>query len=260
MASRITQLMTVCGHGAFGMPRTLASKARTRETARKLMRASTKSCRAYVYHLDLGPSRETLKLGLELTQAGLSRFEGLGDLIVLGPQASMLFALVALPLTSLFGFGLPLVPAVSHFGPLAHDEASRVNSNGPRPRSGVQVGLKRSLEHKMIRDANTHSTPHEGRLSPTPEQGESMTDNQMEAKPIAGEHCRFGGNAKAPLVKTPWGQQWSCRDTAFMSFRGGGRCQVEQERFSLCYFHYEAQYGGIMGKVSEMPRLLVATR
>jgi hypothetical protein len=42
-----------------------------------------------------------------------------------------------------------------------------------------------------------------------------MTYNRMEAKPIAGE-------------------QWICCDTALVSFRGGGRCQVEHERFSLC--------------------------
>ena len=71
-----------------------------------------------------------------------------------------------------------------------------------------------------------------------------MTYNRMEAKPIAGEHCRFCGDAKAPLVKTPCCQQWICCDTAFLSFRGGGRCQVEHERFSLCYSHYEDQHGG----------------
>jgi hypothetical protein len=71
-----------------------------------------------------------------------------------------------------------------------------------------------------------------------------MTYNRMEAKPIAGEHCRFCGDAKAPLVKTPCCQQWICCDTAFVSFRGGGRCQVEHERFSLCYSHYADQHGG----------------
>ena len=65
-----------------------------------------------------------------------------------------------------------------------------------------------------------------------------MTYNRMEAKPIAGEHCRFCGDASAPLVKTPCCQQWICCDTAFVSFRGGGRCQVEHERFTLCYSHY----------------------
>ena len=29
-----------------------------------------------------------------------------------------------------------------------------------------------------------------------------MTYNRMEAKPIAGEHGRFCGDANAPLVKT----------------------------------------------------------
>jgi len=27
-----------------------------------------------------------------------------------------------------------------------------------------------------------------------------MTSNRMEAKPIAGEHCRFCGDAEAPLA------------------------------------------------------------
>jgi hypothetical protein len=81
-------------------------------------------------------------------------------------------------------------------------------------------------------------TPHAS------DQGGIMTYNRMEAKAIAGEHCRFCGDAKAPLVKTPCCQQWICCDTAFFSFRGGGRCQVEHERFSLCYSHYEDQHGG----------------
>ena len=57
-----------------------------------------------------------------------------------------------------------------------------------------------------------------------------MTYNRMAAKPIAGEHCRFCGDASAPLLQTPCCQQWICCDTAFVSFRGGGRCQVEHER------------------------------
>jgi hypothetical protein len=65
-----------------------------------------------------------------------------------------------------------------------------------------------------------------------------MTYNRMEAKPIAGEHCRFCGDASVPLVQTPCCQQWICCDTAFMSFRGGGRCQYAHERFTLCYSHY----------------------
>ena len=71
-----------------------------------------------------------------------------------------------------------------------------------------------------------------------------MTSNRMAAKPMAGEHCRFCGDPAAPLVQTPCCQQWICCDTALVSFRGGGRCQVEHERFSLCYSHYEDQHGG----------------
>ncbi len=61
-----------------------------------------------------------------------------------------------------------------------------------------------------------------------------MTDNRMEAQPIAGAHGRFCGAPSAPFVKTPCCQQWIGCDTAFVSCRGGGRCQVEHERFRFC--------------------------
>jgi hypothetical protein len=53
-----------------------------------------------VDHRDLGPRSETLTWGLELTPAGLSGAQGLGALLIPGPQARGLFALVALPLAS----------------------------------------------------------------------------------------------------------------------------------------------------------------
>ena len=106
------------------------------------------------------------------------------------------------------------------------------------------IGPKMSPEHKMIHDGMHRCADRRADRSSTTKQGERMTYNRMEAKPIAGEHCRFCGDAKAPLVKTPCCQQWICCDTAFLSFRGGGRCQVEHERFSLCYSHYEDRHGG----------------
>src|SRR5436309_8593730 len=78
---------------------------------------------------------------------------------------------------------------------------------------------------------------------PPPEKAIPMTYNRMEATPIAGEHCRFCGDASAPLVKTRCCQQWICCDTAFVSFRGGGRCQVEHERFSMCSSHVSDHRG-----------------
>ena len=71
-----------------------------------------------------------------------------------------------------------------------------------------------------------------------------MTYHRMAAKPMAGEQGRFCGDASAPLVQTPCCQQWRGCDTAFVSFRGGGRGQVEHERLSLCYSHDEDQHGG----------------
>ena len=99
-------------------------------------------------------------------------------------------------------------------------------------------------EDRAIRSAVHLVRKREPRPLQGNEQGETMTYNRMEAKPRAGEHCRFCGDAKAPLVKTPCCHQWICCDTAFFSFRGGGRCQVEHERFSMCYSHYEDKHDG----------------
>src|SRR3989441_4585511 len=82
--------------------------------------------------------------------------------------------------------------------------------------------------------------PHPSTLK----QGECMTYNRMEAKPIAGEHCRFCGDAKAPLVKTPCCQQWICCDTAFFSFRGGGCCRAGHGSFCLEFSPYLGRLGG----------------
>ncbi len=109
--------------------------------------------------LHLGPGGKSLKLGLKLTYAGLSRFQGLGDLMVPEPQARMGFALVALPLASRLGFGSPLVSALSHFRQLTHDDASQVVSEYPRPRRGVPIGLTWRRQHKRLRDAKTPLKP-----------------------------------------------------------------------------------------------------
>jgi hypothetical protein len=71
-----------------------------------------------------------------------------------------------------------------------------------------------------------------------------MTDNRLEAQPIAGEHGRCCGDAKAPLVKTPCCAPWIGCDTAFFSLRGGGRCPVEHARCSRCSSHDEDTHGG----------------
>ena len=82
--------------------------------------------------------------------------------------------------------------------------------------------------------ASTREADH---APPTTHTGHPMTSNRMEATPSAGEHGRFCGEATAPVVHTPWCQQWRGCETAWVSFRGGGRCQVEHERLSLCSSH-----------------------
>ena len=71
-----------------------------------------------------------------------------------------------------------------------------------------------------------------------------MTYDRMKAKPIPGQHCRFCGDASAPLVKTRCCGQWICCDTEFFSFRGGDYCQFEHEHDSICYFHYIERHPG----------------
>src|SRR5262249_23282170 len=78
--------------------------------------------------------------------------EGLGELISLGLQPSLLSSLVAFPLAALLGFLFPLIPAVSHFGKLAHDASLRGHADGLRPWREVQIGAKMRPEHKMSRD------------------------------------------------------------------------------------------------------------
>ena len=65
-----------------------------------------------------------------------------------------------------------------------------------------------------------------------------MTYNRMKAKKIRGQHCEFCGEDNLPLVKTPCCSHWICCDTKFVSINGGGFCQEQHERFSLCYSHY----------------------
>ena len=65
-----------------------------------------------------------------------------------------------------------------------------------------------------------------------------MTYNRMKAKKIQGEHCRFCGQESVPLLKTPCCGHWICCDTKFLSISGGGYCEYQHERFSLCYSHY----------------------
>lgn len=82
----------------------------------------------------------------------------------------------------------------------------------------------------------------------------AMTYNRMEAKVIAGEHCRFCGREGVPLVKTRCCEQWICCDTAFVSFRGGRYCQFGHEHESACYFHYNEGHSGALQTCDECRR------
>jgi hypothetical protein len=151
-----------------------------------------------VDHVDLGHGGEAVPVGLELTQAGLRCFESFGGLVALRLEASVLFALGALALTALLGFLFPRIPAVLPFGQWPHHLASD-QRDGPRPSQGIAVGITRSPSPRTIGGVMHISMPPEGRLScHRTAQGDPMTSNRMEAKPMAGEPCRFCGDAKAP--------------------------------------------------------------
>ena len=90
-------------------------------------------------HIDLRAGGEAVEPRLELPHASLGRLEGLRDLISLGLDARLLSSLVAFPLAALLGLVFPLIPAVVHFGQLAHDASLRGSSNGTRPWRGGRV-------------------------------------------------------------------------------------------------------------------------
>ena len=83
MESRMTQLMRVCAHGAFLIPRAWARSLRTRETARKPMWTSKKSRSESQTTSTLGQPATACEWALELTQARLGFFEGLLGLVAL---------------------------------------------------------------------------------------------------------------------------------------------------------------------------------
>jgi hypothetical protein len=60
---------------------------------------------------------------------------GIGLLATIAPRP--------LSLTALLGFIFPLIPAVLHFGQWAH-RLSSDQLNGPRPSTGIEVGIKMS--------------------------------------------------------------------------------------------------------------------
>jgi len=67
---------------------------------------------------------KTLALGLKVAQASLGLFEGCGGTVSLVFDPRQLLAPVAILLGSLRCFVLPLMSALSDFGPLAHHALS----------------------------------------------------------------------------------------------------------------------------------------
>src|SRR6266446_1389697 len=98
-----------------------------------------------VDHVDLGSGGESVPPRLQLAQAGLSCFQGLGDLLSLGLDARVLSSLVTLSLAALLGLMFPLIPAVLHFGKWAHDMSLGGNFDGPSPWRGGRLDRRGAL-------------------------------------------------------------------------------------------------------------------
>jgi hypothetical protein len=99
------------------------------------------------------------------------------------------------------------------------------------------------------------------RTNTKPKKEVSMTYNRMEAKPIAGEHCRFCGDDASPLFsENRCCEQWIGCDTAYLSYRGGGYCQFEHENSSIGHFHYNEKHQGRWQECEECRRFFGGRR
>ena len=65
-----------------------------------------------------------------------------------------------------------------------------------------------------------------------------MTYNRMEAKPIAGEHCRFCGDASAPFIKHGGPSSGYAAIPPLCRFEVAGAGKLSTQHFTLCYSHY----------------------
>jgi len=147
-------------------------------------------------HVHLAQGDKRLRLALERTQTRLGRCEGWGDAVALSGEARELLALRALSIASRRGWVCPLIATVCDGGALAH-HAGAGHLHGLGPWGLSRVERKRSEEERAIRGvmpSQASAREHDG----PPRAGTPVTSNRMEAKPMAGAHCRCWGDASAP--------------------------------------------------------------
>jgi hypothetical protein len=191
---------------------------------------------------DFRPRGHGLRLALKLAQAAGGRFAVWRGLSARSFAPREWLTQVPVVVAALLGLGFPLVTAggdLAQWPPrlraLTSPQGGRAGGEGVMDMSGEAraMGAAVPLESACATAESHAHAPGETRLA-----------NRLAATPRAGEPGRFWGAATAPLGKTPCGQQGICGETACLSCRGGGRCQVEHERFSLCYSPSEAKHGG----------------
>jgi hypothetical protein len=192
----------------------------------------------------LGENGQPPTLGLTLTQGRLGLFAPWVGAVARVVDPAPLLALGAIGVGSLRRLVWPWLAAVADCGPLAHDTRSRQDLppgakgahwvRGPWPTRSARASARRPSPGRTAGGRPRHPI----------RQGAVMTDNRREAKPMAGAHGRFGGAPSAPCVKTAGCPQWRGGETAFVSLRGGGRCQGEHERWTFWYSHDLDNHGG----------------
>ena len=120
-------------------------------------------------------------------------------LIALGFDPCKLLAQVAIGSATLLGFAFPLLAAVVDFGKLTHRLHSLTSPMAiDHGGGGCWAEMDLIVEDRAIGAAAHLASERQRRLPPVNEPGEAMTYNRMEAKAIAGEHCRFCGDVRRP--------------------------------------------------------------
>ena len=139
-----------------------------------------------------------MALRLDLTQTRLGLFEGCGGAVSLVCDPSQLLAPVAIVIGSLYRFVFPLLSALFDFGQWAHDTLS--GQETPPRAAGDDSGRWTWPKRRECTSAGCtcKASVAGGSLIHATRQGNVMTYNRMEAKPMAGEHGRFCGDASAP--------------------------------------------------------------
>lgn len=183
-------------------------------------------------------------LGRELRQARRGLVERCGGARARRFDPAELLAQVAIWGGALGRLMCPVRAALSDFGQWA--QHARAPQDPPPQATGGHWGRDRCPKRIERAAAGGTGNPSAAGGCPIPatRHGDVRPYHRRAAQPLAGAHGRLCGAPSVPLVKTPGCQPWIGCDPAVLSIRGGGRCQVEHDRLSLCSSPYRDRHAG----------------